>query len=213
VDNLLDGVTGDLAPTQREYLDSVRASAGHLNRLITNLLEITRMEKDGIRVADDVLDLVAVFRRAAATAGPLAMEKRVRIEIEAPTGGLPARGDADKLTEVALNLLDNAVKYAPAGTRIHVSCRVAGGRPTVTVRDQGAGLGDAETASLFGRFSQGPPSAHSPKQGFGLGLYIVDSYLRMMGGEIHAVDHSEGGAMFTCCLRAPESPVSGKERQ
>jgi len=212
VDNLLDGVTGELAAPQREYLDSVRASAGHLNRLITNLLEITRMERDGLRVADQQVDLVEVVRRTAATARPLAEEKGVKLVIDAPAAGVPARGDGDKLVESVLNLLDNAIKYAPPGTTVDVTCGVVDGKPTITVRDRGAGLGGALSSALFARFAQGAPSPHSQKQGFGLGLYIVDSYLRLMGGEVRAADHPEGGAMFTCLLRPPAAPAPPEER-
>ena len=199
-ENLLDGVTGEISESQAEYLRSVHASAGHLNRLVTNLLEISRLEQGGLDLSLEPLDLRVALEEAAATARPLALAKNVEIRVMVPPDPLIARSNAGKLLEVFLNLLDNAVKFSNPGGAVTLEAGfdVSPQRVAVHVRDAGPGLGNADPAGLFERFSQGAPSPYGSRRGFGLGLYIVRSYVEMMGGEVAAANHPDGGAVFTC---------------
>ena len=201
-ENLLDGVTGRISDRQAEYLGSVRASARHLDRLVTGLLEISRHERGVLTLEIGPVDVGAVLEQAISTIRPLAAEKKATIAMSAPAGRVMAEANAEKLLEVALNLLDNAVKYSPSGAAIDVVAREDGGHVTVTVRDRGPGLGGADEDAIFERFNQGAPSPHGRRHGFGLGLYIVRTFVEMMGGDVAASDHPEGGALFTCTIRA-----------
>jgi signal transduction histidine kinase len=200
-DNLLDGITGELAPAQAEYLRSVKASAAHLNRLVGNLLEISRLEQGRAAIEIAPVDLPAVIEQALLTLRPLAEEKRVALRVETAPGP-PVLGNAEKLLEVLLNLVDNAIKFSPPGTVVEIASAPAAGAVELTVRDHGPGLGDSEPRLLFERFRQGSDSPHSRQQGFGLGLYIVKSYLELMRASVVARNHPAGGAIFTCRLPA-----------
>lgn len=200
-DNLLDRVLGDLNESQAEYIQSIKTSAGHLNRLVNNLLEITRIEQGATELELSPVDMSAVFEEAIGSMTPLAKEKGVELRLVVGEGSAPVRGHSGKLVEVAINLLDNAVRYAPENSTVDVTLESAGGgRQVFRVRDHGPGLGEIDGDTLFDRFKQGVPSPHSGKHGFGLGLYIVKSYIEIMGGEASAENHPGGGAVFACHL-------------
>lgn len=200
-DNLLDGVTGAPSESQAEYLRSIRASAGHLNRLVDNLLEISRLEQGSTRCELGPVDPHEVLSRALLTLRPLAEEQRVTLAVD-PGPPAPVLGHAERLLEVLLNLIDNAIKFSPPGEAVEITIAPpAAGRRTISVRDRGPGLGAGDPARLFERFSQGGESPHARQRGFGLGLYIAKSYVELMRGEITAANHPQGGALFTCSLR------------
>jgi K+-sensing histidine kinase KdpD len=200
--NLLDGVVGDLNPSQADYLESTQRSVAYLNRLVGNLLEISRIEKNGLVVELERVELAAILKQAILTLEPVAASKQVILRSQEPDPGVAVRAHADKLLEVVINLLDNAIKYAPPKSQVEMSVeRQPASSVAMSVRDHGPGLEEDKADSLFACFEQGAPSPHSPQQGFGLGLYIVKTYLDLMSGEVTAANHPDGGAIFTCHLR------------
>jgi signal transduction histidine kinase len=201
-ENLLDGIAGELTDAQREYLRSMKASAGHLTQLVHNLLEISRLERAPAPPELTRVELGPVFAQVIAMLAPLAADKGVEIRLVVDPACRPARGNAAKLLEVATNLIDNAVKYSPRGETVEVVVEAAAADgQSFSVRDRGPGFGASDPQRLFDRFYQGEPSPHSPKHGFGLGLYIVRAHMERMGGEISAAVRSGGGAEF--CGRLP----------
>jgi signal transduction histidine kinase len=201
-ENLLDGISGPLTDDQAEYLRAVRASAGHLNRLVDNLLEISRLEQGRASFELEPVRLDQVVEQALLTLQPLAQEKRIRLSVEGQATR-PVQGNAEKLLEVVLNLVDNAIKYSPRDGDVEIRLApAAAGWQELAVRDHGPGLGDLDPELLFERFRQGSRQPASEQQGFGLGLYIVRSYVELMGGEVTAANHPAGGAIFAC--RLPE---------
>ncbi len=210
-DNLLDGLAGPLDARQLEYLRSMKAATGQLGRLVGNLLEISRLEVGKPRLAVGPVDLAAVVDEAALALSPLARERGVAIRITAPSAPPSARGDREKLAEVVANLLENALRYSPGGAAVEIALAgaaagAAGGAVTLAVRDHGPGLADGEAAFVFDRFRQGRPSPYVAQSGFGLGLYVVKSYVELMGGAVTVRNHPEGGAEFTCALPACPQP-------
>lgn len=202
-DNLLDGVSGELNESQADYLRSIKASSGHLARMVSNLLEISRLERAQTQLDTEPVDLRLVIDRAIKTLRPLAAEKQVRFQVEQVGPMAPVLGNEDKLVEVAMNLLDNAVKYTPEDSAIEILIgTLEAGGFGFSVRDHGPGLGSGDVSVLFERFEQGTPSPHSQQHGFGLGLHIVKSYLELMDGEARAANHPAGGAVFTCLIPA-----------
>jgi two-component system sensor histidine kinase KdpD len=97
-----------------------------------------------------------------------------------------------------VNILDNAVKYSPPGAAVTIQDAVADGWWRLQVTDNGPGLSPG--ADPFGRFTQGAPSPHSARKGFGLGLYIVRQYVQLMHGEVTGDNADGGGARFTVRL-------------
>ncbi|HET9233102.1 MAG TPA: HAMP domain-containing sensor histidine kinase, partial [Candidatus Eisenbacteria bacterium] len=207
-ENLIDGVDGGDAAARSKYLRSIKVSASHLNHLVNNLLELSRLEKGGTQLVIEVIALEDVLRRAMAALLPLAEEKNVRFQLQGDTPIL-VHADPDKLLEVALNLLDNALKYSPRGQSVGIRTeRASGNRAAFIVRDHGPGLGTTTPAELFQRFRQGAPSPHTSQEGFGLGLHVVKTFLELMSGTVTARTHPEGGAEFTVFLPLAPLPVA-----
>jgi len=200
--NLLDGLAGPIEADQKEYLETVRTSAAHLNRMVANLLEISRLELARTSLEVDAVDLEAVLRETASMLRPILEAKNVTLRIQtSPETIPPVRADRGKLLEVAMNLLDNAVKYTPPGTEIEVRIGAfEDGRPGFLVRDRGPGLDPTLHPRLFHAFQQGAESPYSSQHGFGLGLYISRTYVDLFGGSLEAANHPEGGAEFVCSL-------------
>jgi signal transduction histidine kinase len=211
-ENLLDGVTGELTPAQAEYLISIKTSAIHLNRLVSNLLEISRLEQGTSDLELESMDLAPVIEQAATTLKPMARERDVEIRVHVDDEVAMVQANPGKVFEVAMNLIDNAVKYSPPGTAVDILVeRLDDGRPGFSVRDRGPGFDPQDAQKLFERFQQGDPSPHSQQHGFGLGLYIVKSYLSLMNGDVEARVHPEGGAIFTCVLTETTSIKRNEE--
>ncbi len=208
--NLDDGLAGSLTDDQHEYVQSIAQSCEHLNRLVSNLLEISRLDRTEPNLHLSPASPAPVWQQAIQTVAPLARAKNVTLELAGADQAVPVQTHADKLTEVAVNLLDNAVKYTAPDSSVTVLIHAA--EPdgqAVSVRDHGPGLGDQSPEALFARFAQGAPSPSSTRKGFGLGLHIVVTYLELMGGTLAAADHPGGGAVFTCRLPIAPGP-SGK---
>jgi signal transduction histidine kinase len=203
--NLSDGLAGELNERQREYLGSIRDAVDHLGGLVNNLLEISRLEKSVVEVECVPLDPEQAVMRAAGTVKPLAEAEDVILETVIGSHD-QVKANEDKLTEVLVNLLENAVRYSPTGGKVTVSVESAGpARTRISVRDQGPGLGGLENP--FARFVQGAPSPDGQKGGYGLGLTIAREYVVLMGGEISAGDHADGGALFKIDLERSEVPA------
>lgn len=199
--NLLDGLAGTPTEQQREVLESVRTSTQQLQRLVNNLLEISRLELSTSRVRLGPVDLVAVIAETIRGLKPLAARRGIGLDLSAADGLPPVRGDRDKLFEVAANLIDNAIKYAPANTTVEIALISDGpDRVRLDVRDHGPGIAEGESEIIFDRFRQGRPSPHAETSGFGLGLYVVRSFLAAMGGTVWVENHPQGGACFICTL-------------
>ncbi len=199
--NLRDGVVGPLTSDQMDYVTSIAQSGEHLDRLVGNLLEVSRLDRPQrpLRLAAVLPD--DPWRRAIDAVTPLAAAKSVTVAIEGDGRQAAVAADADKLVEVAVNLLDNAVKYTAPGTTVTVTFHTPrDGAAAVSIRDRGPGLGGQRPADLFARFAQGAPSPTSTRKGFGLGLHIASTYLELMGGGLDAADHPGGGAVFICRL-------------
>jgi signal transduction histidine kinase len=211
VQNLLDGVVGPVDEAQREYLSAIQTSAGHLGRLINNLVELSRLEGGPVPVRLEPVDLCAVVREAIVGLMPVARSRNLRFEVAPGRSPGPARGNREKVFEIATNLLENAVKYSPPGTAVEIS--VTGevhGRQTLAVRDHGPGLEPGQDPErLFERFRQGKPSPYERTGGLGLGLYVVRTCMDLLHGTVKAGTHPQGGAVFTCTFASWTGPEDG----
>lgn len=208
--NLLDGLAGEPTEAQVAYLQAIAGAGAHLNRLVDNLLEISRLDRAAITVSCEPFAFPTAWRDAATMVAADAAAKRVTVTVVA--GDVPpARGDVHRVVEAALNILDNAVKYTAAGSEVTVTFAVEGDQVAAAVRDHGPGLRGQSPAVLFARFAQGVPSPHSARKGFGLGLHIAATLLELMGGSLDAADHPDGGAVFTSRLKRADRGGAGPE--
>lgn len=200
--NLLDGLAGPLREAQTEYLKAILASAIHLGRLVTNLLEISRLEDGDTAIELRPVSLASVAEEAVVGLVPIATAKDVRIVQCIDRGLTRVRGNHEKLVQVLVNLLENAIRYSPAGAPLVITVARAGTDcQQITVRDSGPGIQPGEEMAIFERFRQGAPSPHAQPQGFGLGLFVARAHVEAFSGRVSVTNHPEGGAEFAVLLR------------
>ena len=187
------------AGVRRELLESVRDEAGRLNRLVQNLLEMTRLESGALKprrewhAMEEVVG--AALRRLA---GSLSGR---RLEVRVPPDVPLVEMDDVLIEQVLINFLDNACKYTPAGSPVTVAVTGDPGRVTVEVADRGPGLPRGDEERVFEKFYRG---GGTQAPGAGLGLAIAKGIVEAHGGRIWAHNLPEGGAAFFFTL-----PVTG----
>jgi two-component system sensor histidine kinase KdpD len=189
---LLDS-DGALEPkVRRELLESVLEEADHLNRLVANLLDMTRLEAGAIEVHKEWQSVEEIVGVAL---GRMARQLKDHPMITHLPDELPFVPMDDLLIEqVLVNLVDNAAKYSPAGSPIELSGRAENNRLIVEISDRGPGMPQAELDRVFEKFYRAANSDRRP--GAGLGLAICRGIIELHGGRIVAENRPGGGAVF-----------------
>jgi signal transduction histidine kinase len=188
----------------------VEAGALRLSRLIENLLESVRIEAGELAIRRLPVDLEEVVEGAVGVAAPLATRRAQRLEVELPFPLPAVQGDPQRLEQVLVNLLANAVKFAPEGSEIRLGGAAAVGEVRLWVEDEGPGFDPAilgARAGAGGRFRRGgaPAGGGEPREeGSGLGLWIARSICARHGGAL-AVDRVDGRTRVSLRLPASES--------
>lgn len=174
---------------------TIQREARRLIRMVEGLLQVARIESGAQRVSRERISLVEVIHGAVAALEVQAREAEVQIHED--LGELPpVVGDADRLSQLFINVLDNAVKHSPKGERIEVGAAAQDGRVVVRVRDRGSGIPQGAEARVFERFYRGDDAE---RDGAGLGLAIAQAIAQAHGGHIEA-RNIEGGAEFKVVL-------------
>jgi signal transduction histidine kinase len=203
---LLDEVPGPLSAKQRRFLELQQQSNRRLQDMIRDLLDLSRLEAGVMEYRFDTRAVRPILEAALAELGPLAGEREVRVELEAHGGLPPVRCDHQRMLQVVLNLLANAIRFSPRGGRVFLAAReVADEVRTwvrVTVGDQGPGVPDPEKAQVFERFYRVAGSHSRDRGGVGLGLAICREIVTAHGGRIGVEDAPGGGAVFVVDLAA-----------
>jgi len=186
-------------------LREIQTESNRLTRMVENLLQLGRLEDGKLAVRKEWYPLEEVLEAALARLAAFTDTRRIQIE-SAP--GLPlVPMDADLMVNVFVNLLDNALRYAPEGPVV-VAARAAADRLAVEVSDRGPGLAAAELERVFEPFVRG---ARERQRGSGLGLAICKAIVTVHGGRITAGNRPAGGAVFRLVLPLEGGPVRGAE--
>jgi signal transduction histidine kinase len=189
----------DLTPEEmREYAGDINKDAHRLNRMITEMLDLDKMESGRMELHRTPVDLNAIVSEAIDRVRPNAPEHPLTVRLDPTLGQIS--GDRDKLTQVMANLLNNAVKYSPKGGEIVVSTRVEGNTAHVVVRDHGMGIPKEALESIFERYGRVESIATRHIQGTGLGLPIVRQIMQLHGGTVWAESTVGEGSVFHILL-------------
>ncbi|MFO0707763.1 MAG: ATP-binding protein [Nitrospira sp.] len=211
VQNLLDGLTGPLNEKQQRYLTRMLDNSDRLIRMIEDLLDRTRIEAGRLEVHPVDVDLEACLTDAIEQLRPLASAKRQRLGCTPFGENVTVWADRDRLIQVTVNLIQNAVKYTPEDGTITVAVDVSGLRVArVLVRDTGPGIPEEHLDNVFDPFFRVQHGQRNGPKGLGLGLSIVKTLVELQGGTVRAKNCSEGGAevSFTVPIRSvPQAPV------
>jgi len=184
----------------RETIEAMLEQLARLSHIVEQLLDLSRLEASSMRKRFERVDVVAVAARAAQDFEPLCCEKGV--VLSAPTAGQTfVLGEEPLLEQVFANLLDNAIRFTPAGGRIgiDVSAEGAGREVLVEVSDTGTGIPEASASAVLERFNKG---VHPQGGGAGLGLAIVSEIVRVHSGAIDIRPGREGGTVVRVSLPA-----------
>ena len=199
---LATGVRGEMTPDQLKDLERIQRSQRHLLSLINEVLNYAKVEggrvsyeMSDVPVADALADLESLF-------APQMQERRVTYELARVKKSLVVRADPEKLQQILLNLMSNAVKFSPEGGRILVSAESAGDAVLIHVRDQGRGIPEEKREAIFEPFVQ-LRFAGAVNEGTGLGLAISRDLARGMQGDLTVESEEQGGSTFT--LRLPKA--------
>ena len=187
--------------TTRRALEVVDRNVEHQAKLITDLLDISRIISGKLTLELAGVDFAAVVTSVVETMRPTAEAKSVALASRLAPGPVPVHGDGGRLRQVVANLLSNAVKFTPSGGRVTVELTEAGDRARLAVADTGKGISDKFLPHMFERFRQADASSTRAEAGLGLGLAIVRHIVELHGGRVHAESMGDGkGATFTVDL-------------
>jgi signal transduction histidine kinase len=198
IELLREGLKSSPPEKLDELVLSLERGTLRLTRLIDNLLESVRIESGQLDVRRQSIELADVVEDARALVEALLRQRRQPLEANVPAG-LELQGDGTRLTQVFVNLIANASKFAPEGTAVRVGARADGNQISAWVEDSGPGLPDGDGVSIFERFRRGGTQEPEPG-GLGLGLWISRSIVERHGGSITAARTDEGYTRFTITL-------------
>jgi len=182
----------------REYAGDINKDAHRLNRMITEMLDLDKMESGRMEIHREPVDLNAIVSEAAERVRPNAPRHPLSLRLDPMVGEMSA--DRDKLTQVMANLLNNAVKYSPNGGEIVVSTRVEGSAAHIVVRDHGMGIPKEALETIFERYGRVESLATRHIQGTGLGLPIVRQIVQLHGGAVWVESTVGEGSVFHVTL-------------
>jgi len=189
----------------RRASDVISRQVRHLTSLVDDLLDVSRVTRGLIELHRSPVDVQAVVVGAVEQARPLIEARGHAFTVDARGGAILVMGDANRLVQVVVNLLNNAAKYTPAGGAIDLSVRRAGAHVTIAVRDSGIGIDGGLLPHVFDLFTQAERSPDRSQGGLGIGLALVRNIVSMHGGTVTA--HSDGpgrGSVFTVTLATME---------
>jgi PAS domain S-box-containing protein len=193
----------ELDPEQRDsLLQVVSSEADRLARTVNAILWAGRLETDALMTAIGRCDPIQLVTDVVA-AQRVHLPERIQLAFDAPAELPSVAADPDKLSQVLVNLLDNAIKYSPRGGRVLVTASPEEGRVRFDVTDEGIGIPQNEQRRIFEKFYRLDPNMAHGVGGTGLGLYICRELLRRMNGRLWVVSHAGRGSTFSF-----ELPVS-----
>jgi heavy metal sensor kinase len=179
----------------KEVLRTVNTEVDRMIRLVGSLLTLARADARRIPLSREAIDLGDIVGDAVDQIRPAAAEKALAIDL-APGEEVRLIADQDLLLQLVLNVLDNAVKYTPAGGSIRVSCQRDGSTAEVAVADTGPGIAPEDLPHIFDRFYRADKSRRQGDSGAGLGLSICRWIAESHGGTIEAQSSPGQGATF-----------------
>jgi signal transduction histidine kinase len=224
---LTEGLAGELKPEQLDFVKTIHEKGGQLLSLIMGLLDLSKLESGTMRMTTRAVRIEAVLGEVQSTLAPTARKKGVALQVEIQGDVAELRGDPERLRQVFINLVENAIKFTPTGGSVTLSARmdapesgVAGAgeeeglallaptraRVEVRVKDTGIGIPPRERTKVFDPFYQVDSSTTREYGGTGLGLSIVKRLVEAHGGTIGIEDNEPTGTQFVVSL--PQAPAA-----
>jgi len=223
---LAEGIAGPLAPEQQEYVRTIHSKGEQLLRLIMGLLDLSKLESGTMSLRQAPAQIGPILKEVITTLAPVARKKEVDLRLEMDDVSCELAADAERLRQVFINLVDNAVKFTPKGGNVTVRSRITAGpspddddddaagavllapllkQVEVRVADTGIGIPGAERAKVFDAFYQVDSSSTREFGGTGLGLSIVKRIVDAHGGTVSVESNEPNGTVFVVVLPSAQA--------
>ncbi len=200
VDIILMGKTGPVTEIQRDFLQTVKQQTDHLQRMIDDLLEFSRLESGRVTLRLQPTDVSVVIEAAVDKLTPLAASAEVTLVNRVPEDLPTVLADPWRLEQVVTNLVDNAIKFTPAGGTVTLSASSTNDFLQIECHDTGIGIAAGERERIFDRFYQVDGGVNRLYKGTGLGLTICRHIVEHHGGRIWVESEPDAGATFAFTL-------------
>ncbi|HEY1581476.1 MAG TPA: HAMP domain-containing sensor histidine kinase [Chthoniobacterales bacterium] len=206
-DLLLDGASGPISEEQEADLRSVQNASDELVRLLNDILDFARLESGTAEMKLETVEVEAAVTRAERLVIPKLGEARLKYARQGCPADLYLRAHPDRLQQVLLNLLTNAIKFTPAGGQIEIECSGDERTTQIAIRDSGWGIPPEHLGQIFEPFVQvDRHRIESRQRGVGLGLAICRELIQAMGGELSVASEVGVGSVFTISLPSAAIP-------
>jgi signal transduction histidine kinase len=209
---LLEDVEISGASQRKGDLERIRAAGKHLLSLVTDVLDISKIESNLIELKNETFKVASLIDDIVSTCRPMVTTGQNRLVVQCPAELGSATTDQTKLRQAALNLVSNAAKFTKGGTIVLSAARerrASGDWIEIRVSDTGIGLSKEELARLFENFAQASTETSRKYGGTGLGLAISQKFCALMGGGIAVTSEVGHGSVFTICIPAIQVGSTG----
>lgn len=196
---LLMGLPGPLNAEQEQQLRTIQSSARHLLSLINDMLDLAKIESGKAELRFEAVESQTIVREVTASLQSLANDKGLALTLDLPSTDIMVLADRRALSQVLLNLINNAIKYTHKGF-VNVALRPADPMVEFSVADSGIGIRAEDLEKLFEAFSQVDRSTTRRFEGAGLGLYLSKRLAVLLGGQISVESEHGNGSRFTLSL-------------
>ncbi|MFC2003842.1 ATP-binding protein, partial [Chloroflexota bacterium] len=197
VDLIVEGDTGEINETQKEFLGIVQTETNRLSALVADLLDISRIESGRLKLEIGTVLLDDIVKGAIISIQPLATEREVRFITHLLQKPTKVRADRDRIEQVLVNLFSNAIKYNRVKGQVDVMVQQVSGMVQVDIKDNGVGISREDLPFLFSRFFRAHTAIKSGAGGTGLGLSISKSIVELHGGGIWVESEEGEGSTFS----------------
>lgn len=188
---------------EEEYLGNMLEEVQRLRRMVDDLLDLRRMDAGQVLIKQEPVDITVLVQRVKERFSSLAVEKGVALDVHLEEKLPPVMGEADRLEQVLINLVDNALRFTLPGGQVQLKTRYEQGQVFVSVKDTGQGIKEEDLPLIWERFYKGDKSRHRAAGGSGLGLAIARQIVELHGGTIRVKSSPGKETIFTFSLPAP----------
>jgi signal transduction histidine kinase len=196
------GVHGSVTAEQAAALDRIRKNERHLLALINDILDFSKLEAGAVRLDIQDVNVSELVTSLEPLVGALFSAKGVEYSVGNCDDDLVAAGDSERIVQILVNLLSNALKATAQGGKVSIRCDGSGHTIAIRVEDTGVGIPEERLESVFSPFTQLGRALNSPHTGVGLGLAISRELARAMGGDVTVESTVGAGSIFTLTLPA-----------
>ncbi len=187
----------DITPKIRNYLSKIKQNSLRQQRLVDNLLDITRLRAGRMKVNFNNVEIVSLTEKIVESVRSYSDQKSLRLTFHSTCDQVMVSTDIEKYERIILNLLSNAIKFTPPNKSINVILYKQGANLKIDIQDRGIGIPEDKKVIIFERFGQADTSFTRQAEGTGIGLYLVKLLVESLGGKIQVVSQEGYGSTFS----------------